>query len=153
MLINMPTGQYERSTAARENMRLARLGKQHTQETKDKIREKHLGKKTSEATKIKLSEKLKGRPSPFKGHKHSKETIDKIIAAHLKGDNVTDGEGRYRARKLYPCPKGYEHHHIDGNPLNNDPSNIQIVTPKEHRVIDGRIKNLELERLGNNYAD
>ena len=136
----------KRSAVARENMRLAHLGKHHSQETKDKMRLKHLGKKTSEDTKIKISKKLQGRISPFKGHKHSKETVEKIIAAHWKGNDVTKDEGRHRAQKLFPCPKGYERHHIDGNPLNNDPSNIQIVAPKEHLIIDGRIKNLELGR-------
>jgi hypothetical protein len=129
------------------------IRKKKSEATKEKMRKSHTGKKMSEATKIKISQKLKGRVSPFLGHKHSKETIDKIIATNWKGENITKSEGRHRARKMYPCPKGYERHHIDGNPLNNDPYNIRIVKRKEHLVIDGRIKNLELGRLGNNYAN
>lgn len=32
-------------------------------------------------------------------------------------------------------PKGYEIHHIDFNKLNNDISNLQLVTPSEHTKI------------------
>jgi hypothetical protein len=56
-----------------------------------------------------------------------------------KGDNVKlKRSGNLRASRHIPCPKGYERHHIDGNPLNNDLSNIAIVTRKEHMILDGR---------------
>lgn len=38
-------------------------------------------------------------------------------------------------------PKGYELHHIDLNKLNNDVSNLQLVTPKEHTEIHAKLKN------------
>ena len=34
-----------------------------------------------------------------------------------------------------PIPKGYEIHHIDGNPDNNDLSNLACIPAKEHRKI------------------
>ncbi len=55
-----------------------------------------------------------------------------------KGDAATPQAGRARAEKLFACPQGCERHHIDGNPLNNDSSNIKIVTPIEHHKADGR---------------
>lgn len=54
------------------------------------------------------------------------------------GDKAKPQSGRARAERLYECPKGMERHHIDGNPLNNSPENIMIVTVKEHRTLDGR---------------
>jgi hypothetical protein len=63
-----------------------------------------------------------------------------------KGDAASDNVKRKRARRLYPlgpcerCGKpGRHRHHIDGNPGNNDPSNIKIVCPRCHMVIDGRL--------------
>lgn len=38
-------------------------------------------------------------------------------------------------------PKGYELHHIDLNKLNNDVSNLQLVTPKEHTEIHAKLRN------------
>lgn len=43
-------------------------------------------------------------------------------------------------RKIYKehygeIPEGYHIHHIDFNPLNNDPSNLIAVTPEEHAKI------------------
>ena len=43
-------------------------------------------------------------------------------------------------RKIYEkhygsIPKGYHIHHIDFNPLNNDPSNLIAVSPEEHAKI------------------
>jgi predicted DNA-binding protein YlxM (UPF0122 family) len=38
-------------------------------------------------------------------------------------------------------PKGYELHHKDLNKLNNDVSNLQLVTPKEHTEIHSKLKN------------
>lgn len=44
-----------------------------------------------------------------------------------------------------PCQKcGAEgqRHHCDGNPANNDPSNIMMLCPKHHCEIDGRANRL-----------
>jgi DNA-binding transcriptional MerR regulator len=44
-------------------------------------------------------------------------------------------EGNLRAQRMYPCPKGYERHHIDGNQLNNSPENIMILSESEHQKL------------------
>lgn len=36
-------------------------------------------------------------------------------------------------------PKGYEIHHIDKNKVNNDISNLQLVTPKEHTKLHAKL--------------
>ena len=59
-----------------------------------------------------------------------------------KGDDITEDSGRDRARRWFPAPKGYDRHHVDGNPKNNDPSNIKIVKRKAHMIDDGRLEKL-----------
>lgn len=56
-----------------------------------------------------------------------------------KGDKATKSAGYSRAHRKFRAPKGKECHHKDGNPLNNDPSNIEIATRKEHMILDGRL--------------
>lgn len=89
----------------------------------------------------------------IKGHPVPKEWRDNLSlrmmgnkqglgVKHKLKDNAAKSTGWIRAERLFPCPEGFERHHIDGNPLNNDPNNVQIVTHKEHIRLDGRIKNL-----------
>jgi hypothetical protein len=54
---------------------------------------------------------------------------------------------------MFPCPKGKERHHIDGNPLNNSPENILLVTRKEHMMADGRKKFATKEERGKSYRE
>lgn len=104
---------------------------------------------------------VNGKPSHQTGFKHTQESKDKIRQAKLgkrrpeitgvlnpnwKGDNISPDGGRQRAIRLYPCPKGKQRHHIDGNPKNNEPSNILILTSKEHMIKDGRLENI-IKRL------
>ena len=56
-----------------------------------------------------------------------------------KGDEVKEDAVRRRLIKNMPVPKGYERHHIDGNIRNSDPSNILVLTRREHMIIDGRM--------------
>ena len=44
-----------------------------------------------------------------------------------------------------PIPKGYEIHHIDGNTMNNDITNLMMVTIKEHKEIHAN--NISEERM------
>lgn len=63
-------------------------GKKHSEETKEKIRISKIGKKLSEETRNKMSKIRKGRDSPMKGKKHSEETKEKISKNHrsIKGE-------------------------------------------------------------------
>jgi hypothetical protein len=58
-----------------------------------------------------------------------------------KGDAASQHSARGRARRLYPVPKGFERHHIDGNPHNNQRNNIAILTGRQHMIADGRMSN------------
>lgn len=54
---------------------------------------------------------------------------------YFKG--IIDGELRYLHRHVWekhhgPIPEGYHVHHRDGDALNNDIGNLEIVTPKDH---------------------
>lgn len=62
-----------------------------------------------------------------------------------KGDNIVPQSGRGRALKMYPeapCEicgvMPGQRHHIDGNPINNNPDNIKFLCPKCHTTEDGR---------------
>jgi hypothetical protein len=62
-----------------------------------------------------------------------------------KGDAITFMSGRDRARKIYgqkPCEQcGKEKtdiHHIDGNPVNNERSNVMFLCRKHHVAIEKR---------------
>jgi len=93
---------------------------------------------------------VNGKPSHQTGFKHTAAAKEKIRNAKLgkkrpeitgslnpnwKGENVSPDGGRLRAWNMYPCPEGKERHHIDGNPKNNEPSNIAFLTPAEHKAI------------------
>jgi len=60
-----------------------------------------------------------------------------------KGDKASLEAGRDRAKRLFDAPEGLEIHHIDGNPLNNDSSNIEFLSRKEHMKKDGRLTLLQ----------
>lgn len=75
---------------------------------------------------------------PIKGNK-----TPGYLRPNWKGDNATPDAARQRSYALIKKPsKGYEIHHIDGNPYNNVASNLEIVTKSKHMHIDGRINRL-----------
>jgi hypothetical protein len=87
----------------------------------------------------------------------TEEAKRKISLTHLAagnprwaGDHPKNPKktGHQRAKRLFGNRKGLEKHHIDGNPLNNNPSNILWVTRKEHMELDGRLSNLINGHLG-----
>jgi len=62
------------------------------------------------------------------------------------GENIKPESARCRARRTYRikfcriCGGKAEIHHKDGNPLNNEPDNIDFLCRKHHMELDGRIK-------------
>ncbi len=62
-----------------------------------------------------------------------KETSNGYIAAYHGGKKV------YQHRFVWeqhngPIPEGYYVHHVDGNPKNNDISNLVLLAPRPHRA-------------------
>ncbi len=64
-----------------------------------------------------------------------------------RGDLVSKNQARDRARQWYErgacekCSKpGYDRHHVDGNPYNNIPSNVQVLCRRCHMIADGRLE-------------
>lgn len=69
-----------------------------------------------------------------------------LMSAHYLGNNASVRSGRTRALRLYPSigacvscgNERAERHHVDGNTLNNDASNIAVLCRKCHMSVDGR---------------
>lgn len=98
--------------------------------------------KESDPRIAKLSNALKGR--------HLSELHkQKLSQSHMgdknpmwKGESAGSSMGRERARRIMSTPEGFDTHHIDGNPMNNEDSNLKIVTRREHMQKDGRLDKL-----------
>jgi hypothetical protein len=89
-----------------------------------------------------------------KGYKQSPEHVrNKALAVtgerngQWTGDAASANAGHLRAARMYPDPgmctrcgkKRAERHHKDGNPANNDPSNIDFLCRRCHMEADGRL--------------
>jgi hypothetical protein len=87
------------------------------------------------------------------GRRHSPETRAKMSAVRIgktygpRTDGSVDGHGF--ARRWFPLPDLCERctlvpprdrHHKDGNPRNNDPSNIAFLCRRCHQAVDGRVE-------------
>lgn len=91
------------------------------------------GRKQSAEAKAKISAKAIGRPMPERrGEKHPL----------WKGDHARKNQGRGRARywnPRQPCQvcgaEKSELHHVDGNTLNNEQSNLMHLCRPHHRRI------------------
>lgn len=70
--------------------------------------------------------------------------------SNWKADTDKQQTGRMRAERWYPiqpceiCGERGERHHIDGNALNNEPSNITFRCRKHHMEEDGRLVKVEV---------
>ena len=90
------------------------------------------------------------------GRKHPPKVIEKMRRSKLgplnpmwKGNDVPPDMSRRRARRMYKTPIGKEIHHIDGDPYNNEPENIDFVSRIDHMEKDGRLERLiERNKLG-----
>lgn len=104
--------------------------------------------------------KGKGDRNPRYGKGHSEGTREKIRQAALqrarkprrqKAPSTTKQAGREFAVRWFPLPELCERckaappcdrHHVDGNPCNNHPSNVQFLCRRCHQETDGRIEML-----------
>lgn len=77
-----------------------------------------------------------------------KPCANRARTGESRTDSPSESTGRYRARVARPVQvceysgctaTGMDRHHIDGNPLNNDPSNIAVHCRRHHMVVDGRL--------------
>jgi hypothetical protein len=97
-----------------------------------------------------------GKPGPKKGYKQSPEHVDKRKrwgdGHHAwKGDEALNRAAHNRAearfKDLLPCEdcgsEDSERHHEDGNPWNNEPSNIKFLCRKCHMKRDGRLEKIK----------
>lgn len=92
------------------------------------------------------------------GKKRDAHTIQRLREAHTgtnsvqwKGDKALPDTGRTRAEGYFECPQGKERHHIDGNPLNNNPANVEFLTRREHQIKDGRLQRLKERMAKSDY--
>ena len=84
--------------------------------------------------------------------------VEQINDKYQRFDGVyySNIRGRYRAymfihRRVFEyyhgeIPAGYEIHHIDGNPANNDISNLQMLTKDEHTRTHAKAKEQKIYR-------
>lgn len=71
-----------------------------------------------------------------------------------KGDGASNEAKRMRAQRIYGlgrCERclrnrATDRHHKDGNPGNNDPSNVEKLCRKCHMTVDGRLARLLVNR-------
>jgi len=98
---------------------------------------------------MEVSDEVKGKNHYNYGKHLTAETKKKIAKTKMgsknpmwKGDKALKISVRGRARRMYNPPEGHEIHHIDGDPFNNAPTNIQFFTRKQHMIEDGRMEAL-----------
>jgi hypothetical protein len=85
----------------------------------------------------------------FTQEERAQRSLDKLGAKNpmWKGAEAKPASGRERARRRYNLDvcedcggNAHDRHHVDGNPLNNEPSNIAILCRRCHMRRDGRLR-------------
>jgi NMD protein affecting ribosome stability and mRNA decay len=79
------------------------------------------------------------------------------MGAEIMSVNIIDRKGQRTARLLYPmaegelcehCPRlAVDHHHKDGNDLNNQADNIAKLCRRCHLLADGRLEVLKASHM------
>ncbi len=118
---------------------------------------KDMGHKIGEPTLYLPGHWNKGRPLGEYGR--TKLSVDRMGAKHhnWKGSNALKQAGNRRARRLFKlgsacvdCGKPPKHrHHVDENPLNNNPENVISLCRRCHLVRHGMLDKLAAFREAN----
>lgn len=101
-------------------------GKQHSEETKEKIRQARLGTKLSEEAKARLSEAHKGENNPFYGKVHTEETKRKISETRQKIAVICVETGEF-----------FESIALAAKSVHQATSNVSICLKYPHRTCGG----------------
>lgn len=133
------------------------FGKTHSEDARKKMRAAKLGVKTSAETRAKLSAIRKGKPKSEEWRKAISEALlnsDKLNHAGKNNSNYKHGkyvdERIYRTTlELNSCSECgatevvFDVHHKDGDHLNNNPENLQVLCHKCHGKKHGRTKGIK----------
>ncbi len=122
-------------------MKMGRIkGYKHSEETKIKMGKSRMGHITTEETKRKISMKQKGITNVGKipwsyidgrsKHPITRKKIRKKTLAHINW---------CEANNIHRVPDGCVIHHIDLNPENNNPENLQLLEDSYHRSLHNHI--------------
>lgn len=144
----------------KEKIGKANKGKKRTEKQKLALRKAFKGRKLSEEHKKIISINNTGKGNPFYGKKHSKETKRKMRENNW---SYVDGKSKGRKRNqkeayfnwcitnhIHRVPDGCIIHHIDRNPLNNNPSNLQLMDKRFHDQLHNEMHRQELKMVGGN---
>ena len=133
-----------------------RKGQKHTAEAKEKNRSWHIGKPLLEETKRKMRLVAKGFCQKHKLESRNKmSTTKKKLYAEgkIKPWSYIDGKASERERlnthqvhkiwceanNIHRVPSGCVIHHLDLNPTNNHPSNLQLLDRQTHSIFHNEI--------------
>jgi hypothetical protein len=127
----VPKGIYIRTEEAKKNMRLARLGKHLSEETKKKLSELAKKENLSIDRRLKISESHKGNKNRL-GHYHSKETKEKIRLANSGEKCWCFGkkQSEETRKKLSEAVKGENNSQWKGGRIKNSGGYILIKNLK-----------------------
>ena len=78
---------------------------------------------------------LTNKPVSFPCNNRHKYYFTNVRYKGTKNNNIRLHHAVYMLHHNRPIGEGMEIHHIDGNPMNNHPSNLVELTPRQHRRI------------------